>query len=439
MTNLMERAQRDGTLVSATLTPINEGPVPAAILTESGQLREAWRMTGADVDRDPKVRELIERQVAPMAGGAQGAGAAAFMHNVPEQGAFVMNPEEFDKNTERNDVPQEVKTFTGLNGSRIDQRISNVGVLTNIRLIFSGTLVVAGAGTCTPTAQYPWNLFKRVTLNANGQTSLIQAEGLDLHVRRQRIYRNPRESIVTGPSIDTFGDSTGAVIATGSYSLVLIYDLPIVHDDDLLTGALFAQSDQTYLNWTIEPAAVTDLFTLAGGSTATLTGSIFPTLTFFDIPYVDTQKGRIVVLPDMRWLHGFIAQNNPFANTGDVKSSLIRTSGQLIALYWTIMNGDAAQIAPSALDEIRWVYGSNRSPRVFNPTTQLLEKIQRDYNGPLKPNYVCLDFEGDNPRRDIVLPKGLSELQVVNKVSSGTTVNANARVHFVEETLFAGR
>lgn len=435
----MERAQRDGTLVSAQLTPINEGPVPASILTESGQLREAWRMTGADVDRDPVVRDLLERRIPPMAGGAQGAGAAAFMHNVPEQGAFVMNPEEFDKNTERNDVPQEVKTFTGLNGSRIDQRISNVGVLTTIRLIFSGTLVIGASGTCTPTAQYPWNLFKRVTLNANGQTSLIQAEGLDLHVRRQRIYRNPRESIVTGPSIDGFGDSTGAVIAPGSYSLVLIYDLPIVHDDDLLTGALFAQSDQTYLNWTIEPAAVTDLFTLAGGSTATLTGSIFPTLTFFDIPYVDTQKGRIVVLPDMRWLHGFIAQNNPFANTGDVKSALIRTSGQLIALYWTIMNGDAAQIAPSALDEIRWVYGSNRAPRVFNPTTQLLEKIQRDYNGALKPNYVCLDFEGDNPRRDIVLPKGLSELQVVNKVSSGTTVNANARVHFVEETLFAGR
>lgn len=414
----------------------------ASPLTESGQLRELWRRHGLDVDNADYLlsRKLVERFIAPLGGGAVGGGSAAFLHNVPEQGSFVMNPEQFDLNTERNDVPQEVKAFTGLGGSRIDQRISNVGVLANIRLIFKGQLVVGASGTCTALYGWPWDLAKRITLNANGQTSLIQCEGKDLRARRQRIFRNPRDTVSVAPATNTTTiDPSPGVIAPGTYSVVLVYDLPIVHDDETLTGALFAQSDQTYLNWTVEPAASSDLFTLASGSTATVTGNFYPTLTFFDIPYVETQQGRMVVLPDMRWLHGFLAQNAPFANTGDVKSPLIRTAGQLICLYWYIDNGGAAQIAISALDEVRWNYGANRTPRVFSPPEQLLEKINRDYNGPIAPNYGVLDFEGDNPRRDIVLPKGLSELMIINKVAAGTTVNANARVHFVEETLFAGR
>src|SRR5207253_7777793 len=134
-----------------------------------------------------------------------------------------------------------------------------------------------------------------------------------------------------------------------------------------LTGALFAQSDANYLNWTIEPALSSDLFTLAGGSTATLTGNFFPTLTFFDIPYQDTQRGRMVAIPDLRWLHGFLGSNQPFANVGDVKCPFIKTSGQLIAYYQYMDNGGAAQIAPASLDEYRLEYGANRRPRVYNP------------------------------------------------------------------------
>jgi hypothetical protein len=33
----------------------------------------------------------------------------------------------------------------------------------------------------------------------------------------------------------------------------------------------------------------------------------------------------------------------------------------------------------------------------------------------------------------------VSELNFVLKVTAGTVVNANARVHFVEETLFSGQ
>lgn len=408
----------------------------------SGELRELHRLRGAP---DHIARALADRGVPPIAGGATGKGAAAFFVNLPPQGTFQMDVPYFNQETERNDVPQPVIAFTGLGGSRMDQRITNIGILTNVRLLFQGSLVVAGAGTVTANYPWPWNIAKRVTVQANGQTSLMQCEGLDLRARRQRLYRNPVENIVTAPATTALnGNPNPGVIANGTYPVTLVYDLPIVHDATTLTGALFAQSDANYLNWTIEPALSADLFTLAGGSTATLTGNFFPLLTFFDIPYVDTQQGRMVAIPDLRWLHGYIASNLPFANTGDVKAPFIRNAGQLIAYYVYIDNGGAAQISPAtALDEFRLEYGGNRRPRVYGGPVpggplHLLEENERNYNGLVQPGYLILDLENENPDRDLIYPRGVSELNAVAKITAGTTINANARVHFVEETLFSG-
>lgn len=408
----------------------------------SGELRELHRLLGAT---EPVAQALADKGIAPISGGATGKGAAAFFVNLPPEGTFQMDVPYFNQETERNDVPQPVVPFTGLGGGRMDQRITNIGILTNVRLLFQGSLVVSGAGTVTANYPWPWNIAKRVTVQANGQTSLMQCEGLDLRARRQRLYRNPAENIVTAPATSAAnGNPNPGVIANGTYPVTLVYDLPIVHDATTLTGALFAQSDANYLNWTIEPAISSDLFTLSGGSTATLTGNIYPLLTFFDIPYVDTQQGRMVAIPDLRWLHGYIASNLPFANTGDVKAPFIRNAGQLIAYYLYIDNGGAAQISPAtALDEFRLEYGGNRRPRVYGGPVpggplHLLEENERNYNGLVQPGYLILDLENENPDRDLIYPRGVSELNAVAKITAGTTINANARVHFVEETLFSG-
>lgn len=409
----------------------------------SGQLREMHRLRGAD---ECTARNLAEMGVPPIAGGATGKGAAAFYVNLPPEGTFAMDPAYFNQETERNDVPQAAAAYTGLSGGRIDQRITNIGLLSNVRLLFVGTLTVTTpTGTCTSTYQWPWNFAKRVTVQANGQTSIIQSEGLDLRARRQRLFRNPKEDVATAPATDALtGNPVPAAITAGAYPVVLPLDLPITHDATTLTGALFAQSDANYLNWTIEPANLTDLFVLTGTATVTLTGTIFPLLTFFDIPYVDTQQGRKVAIPDLRWLHGFIASNLPFANTGDVKAPFIKNAGQLIAYYLYIDNGGVAQINPSsAVDEFRLEYGGNRRPRVYaagagNGPLHLLEENARNYNGLIRPGYLLLDLENENPDRDLIYPRGVSELNAVVKITNGTSINANARIHFVEETLFSG-
>jgi hypothetical protein len=412
----------------------------------SGELRELYRLRGQDPDGNDAISKLVERGIAPIGGGATGKGAASFFLNMPPDGTYIPNVPYFNQETERNDVPQQSFAYTGLGGSRMDNRITNVGILATIRMIMVGTLTVGGTGAVTANYPWPWNILKRVTVQANGQTSLMQAEGLDFRARRSRLFRKPTESISTAPAMTAAtGDPNPGVIANGTYPVLLVYDLPIVHDLTTLTGALFAQSDSNYLAYTCEPALQGDLFTVATGGTVTLTGTVYPQLTYFDIPYIDSpQQGRQVAIPDLRWLHGFIASNLPFANTGDVNTPLIKNAGQLIALYAYLDNGGAAQIAwTSAVDQFRLEYGGNRKPLVWSgPAGQGplfgLEENERNYNGLIQPGYLILDLENDNPDRDLIYPRGVSELQAVAKITSGTTINANAHVHFVEETLFSG-
>jgi hypothetical protein len=414
------------------------------------QLRDAHYFAGHDPD-DPVTQKLIELGLGPVAGGATGKGAAAFFLNMPPDGTYVLNPGYFNQETERNDVPQQSFAYTGLGGGRMDNRVQNVGILSFIRLVFIGTLTVGGSGAVTGNYGFPWNLAKRITMQANGQTSLMQAEGADFRARRQRLFRNPAEAICST------GGAAQSTISNGNYSIVAIYDLPIVHDMTTLTGALFAQSDTNYLSYTIEPALASDMFTVASGGTVALTGTFYPQLTYFDIPYIDAQQGRLVAIPDLRWLHGFIANNQPFANTGDVTVPLIKNAGQLIAFYAYLDNGGAAYINwLSAVDAFRLEYGGNRKPIVWSgPAGEGpvfgLEENQRNYNGLINggttaalaaigpgPQYLVLDLENDNPDRDLIYPRGVAELQAVQKITAGTTINANAHVHFVEETLFSG-
>jgi hypothetical protein len=268
-----------------------------------------------------------------------GIGGAAFLRNLPANGAYDVNEGVFNTETERNDVPLQSLAFTGLGGAAMDARIPNNGILASVRVSVEGTLNVATAAV-TPGYQWPWNLLKRITFNANGQTSLISAEGLDLRARRQRLYRNPTDPIAKAPSIDAVGNSTGASIPVATYPVSLQWDIPITHDEASLIGGLFAQSDQNYLSVKLTPAQSADLFSGAGVASFTAT-TVRLTVTFFDIPLVPVQGRDMVVIPNLAWLHGYLSGDMAFANTGDVRAPFIRTAGQLLAYgsIWTTAAG----------------------------------------------------------------------------------------------------
>jgi hypothetical protein len=409
-----------------------------------GQVRQAWEASGADVEA-PHVERMIERGIGPVSARMPtGMDGAAFMTNLPPEGTYAMNTQVFSENTERNDVPMKVETYPGFGGTALDIPIAKVGVLSGIQIAVEATLKTGGAkGTITPTFRWPWGLFKKIALTANGQTSLISPSGLDCRARHSRIFRNPRDPITVAPSVDGFGDPTLAAIERGKeLSVFCIYELPIVHDWYSITGSLFMQSDQTYAALHLEMPALADLFTLTEEATVELVNPVIKvTTTTFDVPFAQTSKGRVLLVPDLQWLHGFITNTKNYANNGDVEVPLVRVSGELLALYFYVQNGPGSIIKPATWEKLRMEYGANRIPRNYTPVQHLLYKNADDYNGLIMPEvgYVCLDFEADNPSRDLVFPKGVTELKVVPTLKASVEVKANSVVQFAEEALFSGR
>lgn len=410
----------------------------------TGELREDYRRRGHDIN-DPAVEKLVELGVPPI-GGAMPTGmdGAAFMSNLPPAGTYAMNTQVFSENTERNDVPQKTESYPGFGGTAIDIPIAKVGVLSGMQIALEATLKTTGeAGTITPTFRWPWGLFKKIAVTANGQTSLIAPSGLDCRARHSRVYRNPRDPVSVAPSINEHGDPTLATIERGKeLSVFLIWEVPIVHDWYSLTGSLFMQSDQTYAALHLEMPSQAELFTLTETAGVELTSAnIMVTTTTFDVPFATTSNGQVLLVPDLQWLHGFITNTKNFANNGDVEVPLVRVSGELLALYFYMQNGSSSIIKPSTWEQLRMEYGANRIPRNYKPVQHLLYKNADDYNGLILPEvgYTVLDFEADNPARDLVFPKGVTELKIVPTVKSSVEVEANSAVQFAEEALFAGR
>ena len=185
-----------------------------------------------------------------------------------------------------------------------------------------------------------------------------------------------------------------------------------------------------------------ELFTTTESATVELTNAnIMVTTTTFDVPFANTSKGRVLLVPDLQWLHGFITNTKQYSNNGDVEVPLVRVSGELLALYFYVQNGPGSIIKPATWEQLRMEYGANRIPRNYKPVQHLLQKNADDYNGLIMPEvgYTVLDFEADNPSRDLVFPKGVTELKVVPTIKASVEIKANSAMQFAEEALFSGR
>jgi hypothetical protein len=373
-------------------------------------------------------RELDAPRVHHATGNAQ----AAYLRNLPSSGSYEMLPEKFFELTERNEMPLNQIPSVNAFGTAYQARLNNVGLIAALVLDVTGTVsCTIGAGSLTATRQWPWNIIKRVIVSANGQNELMAIEGMDLRARWLRVYRN---------AVDSISTSSGT-ITTGANAFTLQYVIPFAHDDTTLIGSLYAQSDETYLALEITTATAADIITAAGGATVdSISVTVTPHLVFYEIPRVTVNNQSIIILPDLSELHGLNMIDNPFANTGDVATRLLRSAGQLLCAYTRLDSGVAGLSPWADLDEIRWEYAGNQRPRRYNPVRPLRFKMNGDYNGDINvraQHYFLLDFEVDNPMRDVVYPKGVIDLQVVAAIKAGTTLT-NAKVHLVAETLYGG-
>lgn len=358
-----------------------------------------------------------------------GTGAET-LQNIPV-GAFVVDPDAFFQMTRAAVATPAAQTH--VTGSPIRFQLPQSGVVSKVRLIFQGSLVVATAAATT-SDRWPYGLLSDVKLSANGQNDLISCTGEDLNVLR--FLRNPAYEEFVDLFTGTVGG--GNSVAVGTYPLYLTWELPIAMDDTTLVGSLFAQSGATNLSVALQTALMADLFSANPGN-ATITGTWSLQETWWEIPFDAEDR---LVIPDLTKLHGINALDTPYVAVGESSAPLIRSSGQLARLLYSgryaasgRLSAAAGAAATRKIDQLRIEYGGNQRPYVFNPATSLLSINNNHYGLPLPYDYLALDLVRENPPRDAIHLQGVTELKTVITVGSGVTVTAGKH-HLVQETLF---
>jgi hypothetical protein len=260
---------------------------------------------------------------------------------------------------------------------------------------------------------------------------------------RNKDYFVDRESNFTNPT------------ATAAAFQRYIWEVPLAYDDSLI-GSVFAQTEETFLNLTVATAALTDLFSANPGAYSAANWRIVT--EFYSIPTVDSQNGRMIVLPDITQLHGMVSRDDAFAAAGDVVSPLTRTGGILLRILQRIDNGAilanfgstdfGGAVAGGNVTSHRFRYGGNVVPL---EVPGFLEKFinECDYGDQLIPTidvpsgltppvYAVDDFVVNSPLRDTIHMAGITEAQMINTIAATVTANAGAKIHTVQEAMVAG-
>lgn len=366
---------------------------------------------------------------------AVGTGAV-YLKNLPAPNTYRIDPVAFAAETSRNVKPNPVVSWTAF-GQQQGQKVDATGVVGRLLIKLNITLTNNATAAPTLTSQWPWNFIKQFTLAANGINNLFSCDGLDLRAL-QRV-RNPfffdRES--------AFAITAGANAVS---NVILLYEIPLAFDDASLMGAVFAQTQDTTLNWTITIANTGDLFSANVPALTTCTAQAWT--EFYAIPYEDSQAGRIAIIPDLRRMHGYYAQTAALASTA--YSPLMRVNGVLCRLF---QRGDNAA---NAAGDVNWStlctnhqfnFGSNVTPYDFAGIVKRMEN-EKDYGDKLLPaadfvsgsvDYLCDDLVRDNAIRDVVHLLGVTQPQVINIFNGLVVTNGNSSfVRTVQEHMVAG-
>lgn len=368
----------------------------------------------------------------------------------------VVNPTEFFRRTRRLTFPfVSNRQFSGV-GTTDVYSFLQTGIVAGVQLRLVGTVVtVHGTGAVNSTARWPYDLIKKLRVSANGQSNLISCSGLKLKARDMMALEDMNDRGVVqsinganvqqgtlSQSAESWGfGSQAAAITDGTYNFDLEYYVPIAYDRQTLVGAIFAQTAATDLTLAIDWAATTDLFTLTGTATATVTCSVQAMVVAFSIP---EDSGQIII-PDLSAFHGLIENRTTGMSNGDNEIRLVGqgVGRQLMRFYYQTWNGAAPQVPLSLIDtnygQALWRFGGNDTPEVYVTARALRYNEERLFNSDLGGpwGFGAWDFAVESAFRDSIDEGAATELRFLVNYPAALSLT-NPAVEYVQETIFAG-
>lgn len=278
-----------------------------------------------------------------------------------------------------------------------------------------------GTGAVTLADTFPFGFVGRVEHKGNN-SDIHTLKGISLHARRQR--RN-RLADPTGTWHDLDGLTAGAAIGTdATYVVKFMLELPHCYDYATGVGAQYSEANGASFETVLKLCSKADMFTLTG--TAAVTAFTFTAEevhTWWTLPRKNVNGVETMYVPDMSRLFQLIDRTESITAQGEQAIELNKSAGncQCVTVAYR-NNGAAVAISGGGLDTIGWNYAGNETPKLWDPPEVLLAENADHYGGILPFKMAALDFEYENPRRDAVVPRNVSSLNVQLGIPQATTL-----------------
>jgi hypothetical protein len=385
-------------------------------------------------------------------------GTVAYIQGV-QTNDTVVDPVTFATFTRRQKFPMQApRAIAGL-GTSDNVQLKKTGVVSALEVRIAGdiaaTYVAAGN---TPTYEWPYNLVKAFKVSVNGQSTLIDARGLDIKLSdiagdSDLSDRGVVQNIGAAGVADYQGSlsqahedwGTGATetLAPGvevttdeTFAVDLTYVLPLAANQVSLIGSIFGQSQATNINLEVVYSTEAELFTLGAGSTIDLSAlTMDVTGVAYAIPVV---SGKAVV-PDLSQLHGLNTWMQPVSAAGEAEYNLPGTGQgrKLLRLWWNLYDdGCPLQMSDANYLSVGYRYGSNTVPETYPNGSKLRAANERQMNSDIGRfwGYGLWDYASQWALRDLIDLGQTSDFRLFFAPIAAPT---HGRAFITQETLFA--
>lgn len=388
--------------------------------------------------------------------------SVAFVQGV-QTPATQVAPQTFAAHTKRMRFAAQAPTPIAGLGSSSNVQLKKTGVVAGLEVRVYGDVVIGGTiGTTTMSYQWPYNLVSAFKLSVNGQSTLIDAKGVEVKVNEFMANKNLDDRGVSqrfgnataftqgtlSLSSEDWGGTGAAanytapglnVAAIGTYTIELTYFIPVASDQVALIGSIFGQSQATNINLEIAWGTQTSLFSAVGGAATIATTAVNYDVTAiaYSIPVVN----GVTVLPDLSMLHGLNSYQQSVTSSGESEYLLPGTGAgrSLLRLYGNTYSGAVATplaVTSANYTTIAYKYGANDVPETVPNGSKLRAINERSYNCDVGKlwGFWCWDFASMFVLRDIIDLGSTSDFRTVLGLVSTPT---SGYVRIVQETLFA--
>lgn len=344
--------------------------------------------------------------------------------NHPSRGLVIRDPQSFMELTQRNDIPlNSVNLGTTIVGDSVKFRVPNRGIASELRLHFDLAVVVSTYSTGLSAREaWPHGLVKKVRVTANG-TDLVNCTGADLAALRQATSDSADYSDVESSTVSA---------ANGTYNVDFVLPVPLATDQTTLMGAIFAETDDTYLEVELSFETQANLFNVQGTTALAWSGSCLPTLTTYDVPKVNTSNGMASIVPDLGVIHMINSHDVFIPGNGEQQAKVSRASGTLLRLFAQVFDASAyASIDPLTINSYAFRYGQNQQLRKQSGRDMRYVNA-RWYRDVLARGYVAWDLVAENSKRDAIVPADVIDLEA--NIDLGTLTIADPdKIHLFEQ------